>query len=93
MGAAQLPHERERCTQSDASHDPTQLVAPRKHIPQPMRQAETTAAPAVGMEVGSCSAYRRCLLKWASVRSHASLAAAASKRGVVSLLKPCCVPG
>ena len=36
---------------------------------------------------------RKYLLKWASVRSHASLAAAASKRGVVSLLKPCCVPG
>ncbi len=30
--------------------------------------------------------------KNATVRSHASLAAAASKRGVVSLLKPCCVP-
>ena len=39
------------------------------------------------------AAYRRCLLKCATVRSQASLAAAASKRGVVSLLKPCCVPG
>ena len=37
--------------------------------------------------------YRRYLLKWATVRSHASFAAAASNRGVVSLLKPCCVPG
>lgn len=35
----------------------------------------------------------RCLLKKATVRSQASLAAAASYRGVVSLLNPCCVPG
>src|SRR5204862_4788177 len=37
--------------------------------------------------------YRKFALKCASVRSQASLAAAASYRGVVSLLKPCCVPG
>ena len=37
--------------------------------------------------------YRRCFSKKASVRSQASLAAAASYRGVVSLLNPCCVPG
>jgi hypothetical protein len=36
--------------------------------------------------------YLTCLLKKATVRSHDSLADAASYRGVVSLLKPCCVP-
>ncbi len=35
---------------------------------------------------------RRYLLNQSIVRPHASLAAAASKRGVVSLLKPCCAP-
>ena len=35
----------------------------------------------------------RFLFKNSIVRCHASLAAAASKRGVVSLLNPCCVPG
>src|SRR5262245_42094267 len=35
---------------------------------------------------------RRYLLNQSTVRPHASLADAASKRGVVSLLKPCCAP-
>jgi hypothetical protein len=34
----------------------------------------------------------RFLLKNSTVRCHASLAAASSYRGVVSLWKPCCVP-
>ncbi len=36
---------------------------------------------------------RSVLLKKATVRCQARAAAPASKRGVVSLLKPCCVPG
>ena len=34
------PQESEYCTQCDAGHGPTQLVIPRKQVPQPMRQAE-----------------------------------------------------
>ncbi len=36
---------------------------------------------------------RKVRLNSATVRSHASFAAPGSKRGVVSLLKPCWVPG
>ena len=46
-----------------------------------------------GVRVAVASAnQRRVLSNNAKVRAQANCAAAASKRGVVSLLKPCCVP-
>ena len=52
-------------------------------------QARLNASPGLTVAQG----HARLRLKNATVRSQASLAAAASKRGVVSLLKPCWVPG